>query len=140
MNKYEEKQNRAFNLLISTFAKQMRDEGVPQSEIMSFMNDAILGMVNTIQNDGALRETVHGVITEIIENQDRAEMRRPGIVSEVLDTIEQALCSEVNNIIGHNNISDFTEERLRREYGVEMDSVTKVVFQMFLNNDFKTKS
>ncbi len=124
MEYMEEKHNKAFAFLIISFTQHMKSKGASDEEIKSFMNSFVLGLVNTIQDYKNFGRNVESIIEASAASKSIDPMRMAGIKCEILDQIEDAVGKKINEILGYDNVINFTEEKLRKEYGIEMNDIT----------------
>lgn len=132
---YEEHQNKAFALLVSNAIQHLKSNGTTDSEAKLLVDDAIMGIINTIQDYKPFPNHVYKIIEEASKKKTVITERQVGMMCEILDRIEGALRNQIYEQLGYNNIVSFSEEKLRKEYDLDMNEISELMLHLLQNND-----
>lgn len=101
---YEENQNLAFALLVSSAVQHLKSNGATDQEVRALVDDSILGIINMIQDDRKFSNHVYNIIAETCKKKIICNERQAGMMCELLDRIEDSIRDSVYNLLEDNDI------------------------------------
>lgn len=127
---YEENQNKAFATLITNSVEYMKGKGATDLQIRILIDDAILGIINTIQDHKIFSNHVYNIIKETSETKSVCELRQTGMMCELLDRIEDSIQGDIYKFLGYANEENQSEHIIERNFDFNMDDILGLIVQM----------
>jgi len=152
MDEFDYKAKSAFSFMVIMFSKTMKAKGATDKEISKFMRNVCEGIAFLVQeNKGTNR-----VIEKYIGDSKKQFDMKLDLLEEVSSCVNEAAIKALDpnriknkyedkkitisinekQTLGSNVVS-FSDERLRRLYGLEMDDITKLLIES-LRKDVET--
>lgn len=139
MINFEQTQNKAFAHLIENCVEYMKSNGSTDKEIKSLVDNAILGMINTIQDYKRFPNHVYNIVAESSKKRKICNERQVGMMCELLDRIEDAIRGKIYELL--NNKSIISNDEFQNENCNESTNqdILDILTQMQIQGDLDIK-